>query len=157
MIYSLRKRACNLASKAIWKLPLLSILLAMPAAAQAQQPSVEAPATATAAPDTITLKQLSKAFSAVGKKAIPAVVFVEAQSQPHQPRFHSPRRSAGGGGDRPQPPFDYFDEEFFQRYSGQPIPKEFHSQGPAVAQGSGFIVSADGYILTNNHIVEGAT
>lgn len=153
MIYSLRKRACNLASKAIWKLPLLSILLAMPAAAQAQQPSVEAPA--TAAPDTITLKQLSKAFSAVGKKAIPAVVFVEAQSQPHQTRFHNPRRGAGGGG-RHQPPFDLFDDQYFQFSPVQPMPKEFQSQGPAVAQGSGFIVNADGYILTNNHIVEGA-
>ncbi|MGM0557188.1 MAG: Do family serine endopeptidase [Myxococcota bacterium] len=32
----------------------------------------------------------------------------------------------------------------------------FSKPGPAVGQGSGFVVDADGYILTNNHVVEGA-
>ncbi|HAR97109.1 MAG TPA: 2-alkenal reductase [Deltaproteobacteria bacterium] len=93
------------------------------------------------------LEKSAEAFSSVVKKAGPAVVHVRVE-----------KKTAGDVG--PDNQSDPFNDPFFKHFFGPSFkhpsvpqsPEQFKSQ----ASGSGFLISEDGYILTNNHVIDGA-
>src|SRR3954452_24905135 len=117
--------------------------LHLPYPSAAQQPAAPGVSVSATRPPVsaavASLQNFSEAFASVAEHVKPSVVYIKSGRKPEETR-QSPRMQVPPGF-----------EPFFRN-----MPPT--QQEPRVQEGSGagFIVSKDGYILTNNHVVDGS-
>ena len=145
------------ARRAVSVLALTVVLGACSGDSRAQQPPLPAASSTTVPQVPVTTSALANAlpnFAPLVEKSGPAVVNVDVVQNP---------KTAGAGGDEDAEGGGNEDDplsDFFRRFGlpngpngrGQGRGFQFQPQ-PQRGSGSGFIVSPDGYILTNAHVV----
>ncbi len=97
---------------------------------------------------TIAMIDPTKGFAPLVEHVMPSVVSVEVKYQP------AAADSAGNPEDLP-PQLKEFFEQFPQFKDRFQSPRGQRDGGSAV--GSGFVISEDGYVVTNNHVIQNAS
>ncbi len=84
-----------------------------------------------------TLQELNEAFNSIGKAVTPAVVFVRVEMSGEKESENDPG-------------------QFFRRFFGPDFKFDMPRRGPEIGAGSGVIITNDGYIITNSHVIANA-
>lgn len=93
-------------------------------------------------------------FTDVAKKVMPAVVHIKSTQVQNVSNFNYR--------EYPDPFRDFFDDELFRHFFGPHFrfetPQQPQHRAPQakIGTGSGVIINSDGYIVTNNHVIDNA-
>jgi serine protease Do len=89
---------------------------------------------------------IANEFTKLTKKVEPSVVYIESDYLP-KPGKHTRKQDDDEDDANPQDPSD-----MFKHFFGGPQQRSFRTEG----SGAGFVVDRNGYIITNNHVIENA-
>ena len=143
-------------------LPVLALLGASVLALSAALPSAPALAQRADAPSVMTpMGRAPLSFADIVDRVKPAVVSISVSSggraTAQRPADKGPANPPGARPGPQRPPIPGMPEEWNEFFRN--LPRDFGGGGaprPVQAQGSGFVISEDGYVVTNNHVIDKA-